>query len=455
MADFRKWFLVLAVLAAMAVPAAAQTCQASPGSTPFIRANGLTELVGDILLTCTGAATTQTANFQVFVSQTTITNRVSSSTNATACPTGIECVTDALAIVTNEGGTPLVQVNQPAPSSLAGKVVGLLQSNLAAGDAPESRNAILFPSITIPGGTVTKIRITNIRVVAPPVVSFGLPSQVFAFISTNPSTITIDNATLPIANSALGLQFTARNATDTGAASLSFSQCLDQNTGVLSGDKTGPITFLAKFTEGFPSAFKSQAQETGTLTTTDGTVDGDPLLSIGSIEAPTGGADSGTGLMVRFSNIPAGVRIFVTTTPVAAGTSAGITAAISSPGSSAATATIGGVTARQVSISNNVGSARWNVTSNVAGATAQKSIAFGVAVAFVSNTSAGSPGLTLDAPGAVAGLFAPVSTVAFASSSSDDDDSALCRRSAERLGIQHRSLRDEPAVPVRQQPSGL
>jgi hypothetical protein len=330
-----------------------------------------------------------------------ITNRVSSTTNTAVCPTGIECVTDAVASVENVDG------------GVSARVVGLLQSNLASGDTPASRNSVLFPAITIPAGSTKIIRISNIRVVAPPVASSGIPTQVFAFVSTNPANITIANANLPVAASQIGLQFTARNTGDTAAASLSFSQCLNQNAGTLSGDKTGTITFLAKFTEGFVLAFKTKAQESGSVDTV-----ALGLTSVGGIAAPSSTATSGTKLMVRFSNIPAGVNIFVTNKPVATGTSAGIDANITSPSSSAATATIDGLTARKVSISNKSGSATWEITQNL-GDTAQKSVAFGVAISFTCDTSAGTPGLTLDTPGAVAGLFAPVSDVNFASPDAD------------------------------------
>ncbi|HPQ13765.1 MAG TPA: hypothetical protein PLP04_00985, partial [Bryobacteraceae bacterium] len=152
MADFRKWFLVLAVLALVALPASAQapfTCTATPGSTPTIRDAGLTELVGDVVLTCSGGVPGQTitTNFQIFMSPTQVTNKVKEGTPA-ECPTGIPCVTDALAIITNERGEPVQQTSHP--NAGAGTVVGLLQSNLAAGDAPNTRNSILFPAITLP-----------------------------------------------------------------------------------------------------------------------------------------------------------------------------------------------------------------------------------------------------------------------------------------------------------------
>jgi hypothetical protein len=61
MADFRKWIYALAVvalLAGLSIPASAQgtavTCNNGGGTTPIVRSEGLTELMGDIVLNCTG-----------------------------------------------------------------------------------------------------------------------------------------------------------------------------------------------------------------------------------------------------------------------------------------------------------------------------------------------------------------------------------------------------------------
>ncbi|HOL73741.1 MAG TPA: hypothetical protein PKW45_20005, partial [Bryobacteraceae bacterium] len=306
MADFRKWFLVLAVLALVVVPASAQTpftCTATPGSTPTIRDAGLTELVGDVVLTCSGGDPSGdpiTTNFQIFMSPTQVTNRVKKG-EASECPTGIPCVTDALAIITNKQNQPVLQTNHPNPG--AGIVVGLLQSN---------RHSILFPAITLPQGTTSYIRITNVRVVAPPVSNIAIPTQVFEFVSTNPAgEVPIANSTLVVAFVQPGLQFAARNANDNGPANLSFTQCNAEPR-----DANPDYDFIAKFTEGFPGAFKTQDQETGRVPVS-------LVKAIGGTEMPDPTASHGTRLTVRFSNIPAGVQIFVTSGPVSPGTSVG------------------------------------------------------------------------------------------------------------------------------------
>jgi len=73
MADFRRWFTVLAVIAVMAIAASAQVGTALPGGTansllacvataagtPELRPEGYTELAGDIVISCTGGPTMQ------------------------------------------------------------------------------------------------------------------------------------------------------------------------------------------------------------------------------------------------------------------------------------------------------------------------------------------------------------------------------------------------------------
>src|SRR5262245_53848013 len=87
MVAFRKWFPVLALLALIlgsAVTASAQqtplVCQTNAGVPPIVRAEGFTELVGDIVINCTGGnpAASFLANFQIFLN-TNVTSRLVTS----------------------------------------------------------------------------------------------------------------------------------------------------------------------------------------------------------------------------------------------------------------------------------------------------------------------------------------------------------------------------------------
>ena len=92
MADFRRWIIALAVLALFAGLASAQiggggtaggplVCTATVAVPPQLRAEGLTELIGDIVITCTGGTATTagtaipTANITVSLG-TNVTSRI-------------------------------------------------------------------------------------------------------------------------------------------------------------------------------------------------------------------------------------------------------------------------------------------------------------------------------------------------------------------------------------------
>ncbi|MFN7921618.1 MAG: hypothetical protein U0Q16_16070 [Bryobacteraceae bacterium] len=91
MLDFRKTILALAILAITSVSAFAQiptplSCTAQAAGTPSIRAEGVTELVGDVLIQCTGGTPTpvgqslKQVNIQVFTQPAVnITSRILSS----------------------------------------------------------------------------------------------------------------------------------------------------------------------------------------------------------------------------------------------------------------------------------------------------------------------------------------------------------------------------------------
>lgn len=435
MADFRKWFLLLAVLAIVALPASAQlSCVITPGQPPLIRAGGLSELVGDVMLTCSGNApvscsgvscTQITTNLQIFTSPAQVTNRVKAGT-AVECPTGIACVTDSLLLVTDIGGNNLVQpVGQVSPTYQL-PIVGLLQPNLVTGDVANTRNAILYPNVTIPYGTTTVLRVTNVRVASPPASNSLLPQQVFMLVSTNPyGAVPITNPTQTVAYVQPPMQFATRTCSDSAGAITTFQQCISQG--------TGTVTFNVKFTEGFALAFKPRGVTTQNIVgqpynTETGLVWPVAVQAIGGTTwnaGTTSYADSGTKLLVRFTAIPTGVNIYVTTTQTVAGTSGGaaplITGALVDPttgGSVSPTCGANTYTALPVVISSGAGSATWEISGVTYGSTSsQKSISFGVVVGYTAKTSQGLPGLTGTTPGSVSGTLAPVSTVDYASTS--------------------------------------
>ena len=90
MADFRKVYVLvaLALLLGMATTASAQsaagpfTCTANAAVPPTVRAEGNTELVGDIVVDCTGGIPTPTTanvpqvNFTVFLNTNITRSRI-------------------------------------------------------------------------------------------------------------------------------------------------------------------------------------------------------------------------------------------------------------------------------------------------------------------------------------------------------------------------------------------
>lgn len=446
MADFRKWLLVLAVMvfaasAVYAQPVQPFGCSARQGGqVPTLRDGGLTELVGDVLLDCSGGPVggAVVANFQIFMN-TTVTNRVSSNTMPAA--------TDAMLIISDAFGANLAgSVVLPCTPGVgtcptggtvtqSSPIQGFLQANLVTGDVPNTRNSVLFSNVVLPTGTSSTIRIANIRVVAPPASNSFIPTQVIEFVSTSPvGAVAITNATQPVGVVLPGLLFDTRTCNNSDAfGRLIFQQCVSEPR------VSGAVQFNVRFREAFPTAFKTLGSTTaGPNLIPGGLPNTEHGLTFGGIVSR---ADTGTQLLLRFTNVPAGVSIYVSTTPSQYGTSADAWATLVSPttgttfsspicsltttSTSAGTVTDangGTLTMRPLAISGNTASATWEV-AELAGIrvgqnpTAVDSLSFAVQIRFTANTSAGLPGLTAGTAAAVNGAFAPISTVDFANTS--------------------------------------
>ena len=309
MADFRRWILALAVLALMAGAASAQVgvatgsansllaCVANAAGTPELRPEGLTELVGDIVISCTGGpdyaigAQIPTTNITVYVTQTgVITSRflTTSGTGAGASealliideagsniPTGVAgnfgpkapqvgCSTanqttlggsTCLAYVGQDSGNTngpyAVAVNGPTSTVSAANVYqGQVNGNSLGQNSVTFFAVPVLPPATT--GVSRTFRITNIRV---PIVGLGLGATVSAYISTSPSTV------LPLTQQALniGVVGSPMNATVIGTGSNGaispFQQCTPN---VGTSGKTPQLAAYVVFTEGFATGFKTR-----------------------------------------------------------------------------------------------------------------------------------------------------------------------------------------------------
>jgi hypothetical protein len=227
MADFRRCIFALAVVAllfaGLAPTASAQgtpafQCVANAAVPPTVRAEGLTELVGDIVLNCTGGtpvqagATIPQANITIFLN-TQVTSRLLNGNQAEAIltidePTAAQ--TSPAQTCTNIIGCSAVgigAVNNNIEFKQPFTVGGTTFTNANVYQGQVSGNSVSFVGIPIdaPGTTFTRIyRITNVRANAtiPAPGGSGTPGQIIALISATPATNpgTGTTSTFPINN---------------------------------------------------------------------------------------------------------------------------------------------------------------------------------------------------------------------------------------------------------------
>ena len=288
---------------------------------PVVRAEGIAELVGDIVLICrtvpappgVGDPTRNTIVTNVSVSlNVNVTNNINFGGNGSA-------VTDAVMVI-NENNctdpsptgsafgdciTPDPRFQDPqfgvlaAPNRLEWNEVSFPVPGASASGVPVLDCAIGAPAI--PPGSIasgcfpfnTTVRVTSLRANAS---QLGVPdsatfpsTQVTAFVSiTGPTTIPVTNNVLNVAVPILGLIVSGPDA----AQGL---QCISQS-------DTGTITLR----EGFATAFKT----IGVPTFTPGQTQWESgYYAPGSNNG--GGASQGTRFILRFFNVPEGVTLSV------------------------------------------------------------------------------------------------------------------------------------------------
>jgi len=368
MADFRKWFplLAIALLIGSAVTASAQTspaftCTSNAGVPPLIRAEGLTELVGDMILNCTGGIATSTANavpqvnFQIFLN-TNVTSKIVSSP-------GINNWSEALLMIdepseaqqnlcvgtcayygVNTLGTaasPGLNYNTgtalPFPSGSATSVRNVFQGR------QQGANSIVWLGVPVdpPGTTATRvIRMTNVRANAFQLGTSSslIPTQINMYVSaTGTTSVPINNPNQIVAYIQKGLDMVLRSANDQAAATSSswaLPQCASANNSMAADStadyqKTGAGAYsafrhnrtgLIKFSELFATAWRLRniggagmalvQDAPGAIYNTE-TGFYNPSLNSTNGANIAGLADQGTRLMIRFSSIPAGVVPYV------------------------------------------------------------------------------------------------------------------------------------------------
>ena len=331
-------------------------CIATAGVPARVRAEGRTELVGDLVLNCAGTvpAGPIPANIQIFLN-TNITSRITDPGTNT---------TDAL-----------LSLGEPAP---AAQVLGV---NVFQGvKVPGYENSLIWLGIPIiPGGTPPGsfsqiVRITNVRGNAPGVPF--TPPLIYMFVTImSPIAIPINNPEQVVAAGLPGLAVHLRNCQDDGGMGEGIKPPLP---------KDYSPAGLFKFLEGYDGAFKTQIAAGQ---------DGAPLgvafpgsesgyVNTAKLGPTIGKANTGARLIARFANIPDDVSVFVTTTQLGTGTTPGTQATLVSvtdptgasgslqspvppswpPGVDACTGGNGGIIA-QVSITAGSGAATWEIAA--------------------------------------------------------------------------------------------
>jgi len=419
----------------------------------------LSELVGDVVLNCTGGVVTPAGgtvpqvNIQVFLN-TNITSRIVSDPASEA----LILIDDPLPA--NQNLCP--SLNGCPATGVGGTGVNFKNAaigNTAVYNVYQARNAgtaslsWLGVPIDPPGTTGTRtIRITNVRANASQLGTSStlIPTQIQMFISvTPPQSLPINNPQQTVAFVSPGLTFSLRTADNSGTTSgITFLQCVSNNADI-SADNTkalnssttvglNGVSFLARFAEGFASSFKKR-NVSGVVPSADvspaptaqdapgGTcnacVGGQYFTETGFYQpafttngaGKAGLADFGTRLMIRFASVPAGAQIFVGvyqngTTSANSSVRLVSTDASGNGAFSAVTPTSGAYA--PVAITAGAGVAVYEVmTSNPL---AVESIDVPVVIAYTANTTANSPGL---GTATVTGSFAPLSTVTTQSTS--------------------------------------
>jgi hypothetical protein len=410
---------LLLAMAGVATAQAPASCTAT-GVPVLVRAEGLTELVSDLVLECTGGLPTPNG---VAVPPTTITLFL--NTNVTSRLLAAPW-TEALLLVDEPApGVQLACQTANGVCSINGTGSGVGTYDGTAGrfnvfqGQLATANSIVFSGVPFdpPGiGNTRTLRITNIRVDASAIdpITNGIPGQIIGFISL--PGVSVNNPQQSLAFVQTGLRFAIRDAA--GMTPLSGPVELPQCSSV-----TNMRIATLRFSEGFGTAFKKRNAATsldspsaledqnivGSVPTTE-TAFFDTGLVGNSARGDLGGAglaDFGTRLKAAFADVPPGVTVFVATDGTEGlGDSARLTA--TETGSFAAVSGgTGGAPAgaAMVSVSNGTGSVVWEVLET--DPVTSEGLEFGVYVNYTSIPADGMPAL---GTATVAGSLAPISS---------------------------------------------
>src|SRR5467141_3103577 len=287
MAVSRKWFFTFAYTALLlslgtarasaATPNPAFVCNANAGVPPLVRSEGITELVGDLILNCTGGNPTTAggpvplSNVQIFLN-TNVTSRIVGSGNLSEAtlmidepqPPVLARVPDSSVVTPPVGNPPQVLCTpQGNPCPIVGDGFGTPYETIPGTPTVYSGRQAAVGSVSwngvpidAPGTANTRvIRITNVRANACQLGTSStlIPTQIVMFISvTGSQQVTINNPQQTVAFIQPGLIV--------GGTTATLLQCVSQNTPLIASTNTSPgnngPNFNVTLREGFASSFK-------------------------------------------------------------------------------------------------------------------------------------------------------------------------------------------------------
>ena len=370
-------------------------CTVSTSVTPLIRAEGASELVGDVVLNCTGGTPTPNGNavpqgnIQLFLlGSAAVTSRILSASGTWGEPLlifnepGVSNSNPQLACASVSG---TCAVTGAGPSGTYDGSTG--HPNIFQGSVVS--NMVNFLGIPIdppgPSGTLV-LRITNVRANASavPTGPSGTPGQLQAFLAVSGSTsVSLNNPTQVVAFVQPGESFQVRTADGSGAYPAgvpAFDQC---------GSAVRTPLATLRFAESFSTAFRTRTTAAfsdpdtapapaaqpvpGAVYNTESGFYNPALTGSNGNLGTAGLADFGTRLRAVFT-APAGVSVWVSTSPVVfsggvpgpktTGTLARLVSSESGAFAAVpATLTIGTVPAAELPVTGGSVTAVWEITS--------------------------------------------------------------------------------------------
>jgi hypothetical protein len=451
MVDFRKALLLLAVLLLAGSAASAQIspfqCTANAAVTPLVRAEGLAELVGDLVLNCTGGVPTAAGllvpkvNFRIFLnvnvtswlldtsgnwSESILSIDDPAPTNQNPCPQG-SGVGTACAI-TGVGGIGLDYRAAP----IGGPVYNVFQGQWISPNIVEWLGVAVDPPGT---GLSRTIRITNVRANANQLGVSGtlIPSQISMFVSaTGTTSIPINNPTQVVAVVQDGMEFSVVQ----GSTLLQCESAEASPPGVAGGPCDADV--YLRFRERFATAFRERdggAAVGGaqpllggpSLNTESGFFN--PALPPGDHDINLAGrATQGTRFLARFNGVPSGATVRVWSAAVSSVANSCVAGSAVADGpfnstnlamrvNDADSVGAGGTPTttaewRALTLATGAGSATWEIIEAGDNPSANDTVYFAVDVVYTANTTSGIPAL---GTASASGSYAPISTVGTAS----------------------------------------